>query len=71
MQSENKNDPAKTANQKLASGALLSLEEVAALFDVAPATVHRLPLLSIRLGRQYRFDPKDVTRLINENKEAI
>ena len=71
MQPETKNDPVKTANEKLSSGALLSLEEVAALFDVTPVTVLRLPLPSIRLGRQYRFDPKDVIKLINENKEAI
>lgn len=61
---------ARSAGEKLRSGALLSLDEVAALLAVAPATVHRLPLRSIRLGRQYRYDPKDVVQLIETQKEV-
>lgn len=49
----------------------MTLAEVAALLDVAPMTVHRLPLKSIRLGRSLRFDPKDVRRLIANCKEAL
>jgi predicted DNA-binding transcriptional regulator AlpA len=71
MQVQSENEVAKTAGEKLACGALLSLAEVAALLGVTPATIHRLPLQSIRLGRQYRFDPKDVTNLIDRSKEAI
>lgn len=62
-------DQAKAANKKLNSGALLRLDEVAAILDVAPTTVHRLPIPSIRLGRQLRFDPKDVRKLIESSKE--
>lgn len=62
-------DQAKVAVQKLTSGALMRLDEVAALLDVAPITVHRLHLPSIRLGRQLRFDPKDVKHLIESSKE--
>lgn len=71
MRNEERRDPAIAATRKLATGALLTLEETAALFDVDPVTVHRLPLPSIRLGRQYRFDPKDVQRLIEESKEPV
>lgn len=66
-----RNGLAMVARQKLETGALLTLEEVAAMFDVVPATVHRLPLRSIRLGRQYRFDPKDVRMLIEPRAEAL
>lgn len=62
-------DPAMIAVHKLATGALLRLGEVAALLDVTPTTVHRLPLPSIRLGRSLRFDPKDVQQLIEACKE--
>jgi hypothetical protein len=62
-------DAAHTATQKIASGALLRLNEVAALLDVAPATVHRLALPSIRLGHSLRFDPADVAHLIETSKE--
>jgi hypothetical protein len=61
-------DPAIRASQKLCSGTLLSLEELAALLDIAPATVHKLPLACVRIGRQYRFDPKDVQQFILQNK---
>jgi predicted DNA-binding transcriptional regulator AlpA len=50
---------------------LLTLAEVANLLDLAPATVHRLPLPSIRLGRSLRFDPIDVEKLIEASKEPI
>ena len=66
-----KADPAKTASEKLTSGALMKLDEVAALLDVSKITVHRLPLPSIRLGHSLRFDPKDVSRLIESSKEAV
>lgn len=64
-----KNDPARVAVEKLKTGALMKLDEVAALFDVAPITVHKLPLPSIRLGRSLRFDPTDVRQLIEASKE--
>jgi hypothetical protein len=43
--------------------------ETAAWLSVAPSTVHRLPLPSIRLGKSLRFDPADVRRLIESSKE--
>lgn len=61
--------PAVSAAQKVATGALLKLDEVAALLGVAPTTVHTLPLASIRLGRSLRFDPQDVRRLIDSCRE--
>jgi hypothetical protein len=61
---------AKSAAQKMATGSLMTIDEVAAKLDVAPMTVHRLPIESIRLGRLLRFDPKDVDRLIQSSKEA-
>ena len=63
-------DHAKTAAQKIATGVLMTIDEVAALLDVAPTTVHRLPLSSIRIGRSLRFDPKDVQLLIEDCKEV-
>jgi hypothetical protein len=62
---------ARTATQKISTGALLRLNEVAALLDVAPATVHRLALPSIRLGHSLRFSPADVTLLIEASKEPL
>lgn len=59
----------RSAVEKLTIGSLLTIEEVAAHLDVAPITVHRLPLPSIRLGRSLRFDPRDVCRLIEASKE--
>jgi predicted DNA-binding transcriptional regulator AlpA len=50
---------------------LLTLDEVAEALKVAPATVHRLPIPSIRLGRSLRFDPKDVRKLIAQSKEPV
>lgn len=56
---------------KIANGALLTLDEVAARLAVAPATVHRLPLPSIRLGRNLRFDPRDIAALVASSREAV
>jgi hypothetical protein len=61
--------PAESASQKVATGALMTLGEVAAMLDLAPATIHRLPLPSIRIGKSLRFDPVDVRRLIESSKE--
>jgi hypothetical protein len=58
-----------SASEKVASGSLLTLTETAAWLSVAPSTVHRLPLPSIRLGKSLRFDPADVRRLIDACKE--
>lgn len=66
-----KHDPALAAVEKLKTGAFMRLDEVAALFDVAPITVHKLPLPSIRLGRSLRFDPTDVRQLIEDSKEEV
>lgn len=63
--------PRERADEKLATDRLMSLAEVAAKFDVSPATVHRLPLPSIRVGRVLRFDPRDVRQLIEDSKEAV
>jgi hypothetical protein len=60
---------ADSAAAKMATGSLMTLGEVAAMLDVAPQTVHGLPLASIRLGRVLRFDPKDVRSLIARSKE--
>lgn len=54
---------------KMATGSLMTLEEVAARLAVSPMTVHRMPLTSIRLGRSLRFDPRDVARLIDNSRE--
>jgi hypothetical protein len=62
---------AQSAAQKMATGALMTIEEVAARFDVSSQTVHRMPLKSIRLGRTLRFDPRDVSQLIEDSKEAV
>jgi hypothetical protein len=62
---------AKSARQKIETGALMTLKEVAAIFDLSPITVHRLPLPSIRIGRALRFDPKDVCFLIESCKEPV
>jgi hypothetical protein len=62
---------AESASQKVATGALMKLGEVAAMLDVAPATVHALPLPSIRIGKLLRFDPRDVNQLIENSKEAV
>jgi hypothetical protein len=61
--------PARSAKEKLSTGALMTLDEVAATLDISPQTVHGLPLPSIRLGRVLRFDPKDVRRLIARSRE--
>jgi hypothetical protein len=64
-------NPAQSAAIKIATGALMTIDEVAARFDVSPITVHKLPLPSIRLGRSLRFDPQDVCRLIEASKEPV
>lgn len=58
-----------SASEKMATGALMTIEETAAWFDVSSQTIHRLPLPSIRLGKSLRFDPADVRRLIESSKE--
>lgn len=65
------NELAEQAMQKMKTGALLTLPEVAAMLDINPQTVHSLPLESIRLGRSLRFDPADLRRLINGCKEPV
>jgi hypothetical protein len=64
-------NPAESAAQKIATGALMTLNEVAARLAVSPMTVHKMPLKSIRLGRSLRFDPRDVEQLIEASKESI
>ncbi|QRX83260.1 helix-turn-helix domain-containing protein [Glaciimonas sp. PAMC28666] len=59
------------AQQKMESGGLMRIGEVAALLDVNASTIHKLPLPSIRLGRLLRFDPKDVSQLIAHSKEPV
>ena len=70
MQTANTN-LAQAAAEKIATGALMTIEEVAARFDVSSQTVHRMPLKSIRLGRTLRFDPRDVSQLIEDSKEPV
>ena len=62
---------AESAEIKLQTGTLMNVGEVAAKLDVCEATIHRLPLPSIRVGRSLRFDPKDVLRLIDSCREPI
>ena len=69
MQSENRISNAQAADSKMRTGALMNIEEVAAKLDVSESTVHRLALPSIRIGRQLRYDPKDLLQLIDTNKE--
>lgn len=71
MHKDELTDKAQLASQKLESGALLTLDELAAKLDVSHSTVHRLPLPSIRVGRQLRFDPRDVQHFIEQHKEPI
>lgn len=61
----------RASDTRLNADKLLTLNEVAAMLDLAPATIHRLPLACIRLGRQLRFDPKDVRQLIKTSKEPV
>lgn len=62
---------AHSAAEKMETGSLMTLAEVAARLAVSPMTVHRMPLSSIRLGRSLRFDPADVRRLIETGKEPV
>lgn len=63
--------PAESAAQKIATGTLMTIGEVAARLDVSPMTVHKLPLKSIRLRGSLRFDPADVKKLIEDSKEPV
>lgn len=58
-----------SAAAKMQSGGLMKIDEVAALLDVGAATIHKMPLSSIRIGRALRFDPVDVGHLIAACKE--
>lgn len=69
MASHDKAELTKSARAKIAAGGLMTLQEVAALLDVASSTVHGLPLPSIRIGRSLRFDPQDVCLLIEICRE--
>lgn len=71
MQTEIITNKAHTAETKIRSGALMKIDEVAAKLDVSQSTVHRLALPTIRIGRQLRFDPRDVLHLIQSSKEPI
>jgi hypothetical protein len=71
MDSRNLNDKALSAAQKLSNGALLTLDEVSAMFDLSHSTIHRLPLPSLRIGRSLRYDPQDVRKLIEASREPI
>lgn len=64
-------DPAASAARKMATGALMRIAEVGTVLDLAPATVHALPLQSVRIGRSLRFDPVDVRRFIESCKEPV
>lgn len=68
---KDRTNPPDTAAQKMVSGNLMTIDEVAARLDVSPMTIHRLPLKSIRIGRLLRFDPRDVDQLIELSKEAV
>lgn len=62
---------AESAAIKIETGALMSIAEVAAKLGMSESAVHALPLKSIRIGRNLRFDPADVVDLINKSKEAV
>lgn len=64
-------DPAASAAHKMATGTLMRIAEVGTVLDLAPATVHALPLQSVRIGRSLRFDPIDVKRFIESCKEPV
>jgi hypothetical protein len=64
-------DIAACASKKMATGVLMHITEVGTMLDVAPATVHALPLKSIRIGRSLRFDPVDVRQFIESCKEPV
>lgn len=70
MQTEHTN-LAMSAAEKIATGALMTLSEVAARLDVSSQTVHRMPLKSIRIGGTLRFDPRDVSQMIEDSKEPV
>lgn len=71
MSKQEKSELTRSARRKIEAGGLMTIQEVAALLDVAPSTVHALPLPSIRLGRNLRFDPQTVCRLIGMCIEPV
>lgn len=71
MTTETLETPAQAASRKVSTGTLMRLREVAALLDVAPATIHSLELPSIRIGKSLRFDPIDVRKLIETCREPV
>lgn len=62
---------AASAASKFDTGALLTIDEVAAKLDVSHSTIHRLPLRHIRIGRSLRFDPVDLGHLIESSKVPL
>lgn len=66
-----KSELIKSARAKIEAGGLMTLAEVAALFDVSTSTIYALPLPSIRIGRSLRFDPQDVCLLIQLCREPV
>ena len=58
--------------EKTASASLLTLEQVADYLSVSSRTVRRLiagkALRCVQVGRQKRFDPKDLAAYLNANK---
>lgn len=71
MQKDELMGKARVAAEKLESGAFLAADEVTALLDISISTLHRLPLQSFRIGRQLRYAPQDVQRLIEQSREPI
>lgn len=71
MTTADKRSNAASAANKVSTGALMRITEVAAMLDIAPATVHALALPSIRIGRSLRFDPRDVSQLIANGREPV
>ena len=61
-----------TDKEKTAPASLLTLEQVADYLSVSSRTVRRLiadkALRCVQVGRQKRFDPKDLAAYLNANK---
>jgi hypothetical protein len=53
-----------SAERKMQTGAFLNLMEVAALLDVEPLVIQKLPLPSIRIDDSPHFNPANVGNLI-------
>jgi hypothetical protein len=47
---------------------MLTLQEVASFLKLDVRTVRALPLRPVRLGRQFRYDRRDIERLIEQSK---